>query len=123
LKGRSPARLAFLKKVLDDAPVEGIEPVDKWQDPRIGGRAGEYYLIYFGKEQPTNWVFNLPRKNLASDLNFKIEIIDTWNMNVSRVNRVFTTKKNGDYACGDADERPVALPGTPWMALRIRKAP
>jgi hypothetical protein len=123
LKGQSPARLAFLKKVLADAPPEGIEPVDKWQDPRIGGKAGEYYLIYFGRAQPTNWVFDLPRKNLTNDLNFKIEILDTWNMTVSSVDGIFTAKKNGDYTYGDVNGRTVALPGKPWMALRIRKVP
>ncbi len=123
LKGQSPARLAFLKKVLDDAPPEGIEPVDKWQDPRIGGKAGEYYLIYFGKEQPTNWVFSLPRKQLTNDLNFKVEILDTWNMTVSPVDGLFTAKNNGDYSFGDANARVVTLPGKPWIALRIRKTP
>ena len=33
LKGQSPARLAFLKKVLDGSPAEGIEPMDKMQSP------------------------------------------------------------------------------------------
>ena len=121
LKGQSPARLAFLKKVLDDAPPEGIDPIDKWQDPRIGGKAGKYYLIYFGKERSTNWVFNLPRKNLADGSTFQVEILDTWNMTVSPVDGSFTAKKDGDYAFKDVNGRSVALPGKPWMALRIRK--
>ena len=57
LKGQSPARLAFLKKVLDDAPAEGIEPIDKWQHPEYGGQPGEYYLVYLGKQTPTSWEF------------------------------------------------------------------
>jgi len=42
LKGESPARLAFLKSVLDTAPPEGIDPVSKWQDPEYGGQPGKY---------------------------------------------------------------------------------
>ena len=60
LHGQSPARLAFLRKVLERRPPEGLEPIDKWQDPHIAGKAGEYYLIYFGKERPTEWLFELP---------------------------------------------------------------
>jgi hypothetical protein len=122
LIGQSPPRLAFLKKVFDDAPLEGIDPIDKWQDPSIGGQPGKYYLIYFGKDQPTSWAFNLPRIGLANGLNFKIEILDTWNMTVFPVDGVFTTRKNGDYTFGDAHGRAVALPGKPWIALRIKKA-
>ena len=44
LHGQSPARLTFLKKVLESAPPEGLEPIDKWQDLRTAGKAGEYYL-------------------------------------------------------------------------------
>ncbi len=53
LHGQSPARLAFLRKILEAAPPDGLEPIDKWQDPHVAGKAGEYYLIYFGKERPT----------------------------------------------------------------------
>ena len=38
LKGQSPAPLVFLKQVLDDAPADGIEPIDKWQNPEYGGK-------------------------------------------------------------------------------------
>jgi hypothetical protein len=44
-------------------------------------------------------------------------------MSVSPVNGIFTAKKSGDYTFGDANGRAVTLPGKPWMALRIRRAP
>jgi hypothetical protein len=123
LKGQSPARLMFLRNVLDHAPAEGIDPVDNMnQDHCVGGKAGEYYLIYFGKEQPRSWVFNLPRNNLKDDLKFHIDVLDTWNMTVSPVDGVFTTKKDDDYTFGEANGRAVTLPGKPWIALRIQKA-
>jgi Domain of unknown function (DUF5060)/Domain of unknown function (DUF5605)/Protein of unknown function (DUF4038) len=127
LKGQSPARLAFLKKVLDDAPAEGIEPIDKWQDCPMGGQPGKYYLIYFGKETPTNWLFQLPKPPLgklqsADGLKFKAEILDTWNMTVTPVDGTFTPSKKNGYAFEDKDGRSIDLPGKPYIAIRIKRA-
>lgn len=121
LYGQSPARLKFLRQVLADGPVEGIDPIDKWQEVNLGGQQGEYYLIYFGKEQPTNWLFELPKFKLAKGMKFKAEILDTWNMAVIPVPDVFTLRKKDNYSYGDAQSRSIALPGRQWMALRIRR--
>jgi hypothetical protein len=126
LKGESPARLAFLKQVLDAAPAEGIEPIDKWQDSPIGGQPGKYYLIYFGKETPTNWLFQLPKPPLgklqsADGLKFTAEILDTWNMTVTPVDGIFTLKKKDNYTFADQAGRSIALPGKPYLALRIQR--
>jgi hypothetical protein len=126
LKGQSPARLAFLKKVLDDAPAEGIEPIDKWQHPEYGGQPGEYYLIYLGKAQPTSWEFLLPKPPLgkfqsADGMKFTAEILDTWNMTVTPVEGVFTLKKKDGYFFADKDARSIELPGKPYMAIRIKR--
>jgi hypothetical protein len=121
LRGQSPERLAFLRKVLEDSPAAGIDPVDKWQDPRIGGQAPNYYLIYFGKEQPSTWSFSLPRDKLANGMKFKVDILDTWNMTTTPVDGFFTVQKNADYGFGDADNRTINLPGKPYIALRIRR--
>src|SRR5262245_61900302 len=55
LRGQSPSRIAFLRKVLEDGPPDGLEPIDKWQNAHTAGKKGEYYLVYFGKEHPTEW--------------------------------------------------------------------
>jgi hypothetical protein len=125
LKGQSPARLAFLKTVLDDAPAEGIEPIDKWQDCPIGGQPGKYYLVYFGKQTPTNWLFQLPKPPLgklqsADNLKFTVDVLDTWNMTVTPVAGEFTLKKKDNYTFADKDGRSIALPGKPYMAIRIK---
>lgn len=124
LKGQSPARLAFLKQILADSPVGGIDPTDKWQDPRFGGKTAEYYLLYFGKDQPTNWVFNLSKANqkeMVDGLKFKIEIIDTWNMTITPVDGIFTTKNKDFYNLKDANDRSIDLPGKPYIALRMKR--
>ncbi|MGA2061114.1 MAG: DUF5605 domain-containing protein [Thermoguttaceae bacterium] len=120
LHGQSPARIEFLKKVLESAPPEGLEPIDKWEDPRIAGKAGEYYLIYFGKERPAQWIFKLPRSKIADGARFRVEILDTWNMTITPVDGVFKTTAVNRYVVQAEENRSVNLPGTPYMALRIR---
>jgi len=121
LKGQSPARLAFLRQVLEDSPASGIDAIDKWQNPQYSGQAPDYYLIYFGKEKPSSWEFLLPKQKMENGLKFKAEILDTWNMTTTPVEGVFTTKKKNDYYFGDKDGRSIALPGKPYVAIRVSR--
>ncbi|HXS68453.1 MAG TPA: DUF5060 domain-containing protein [Candidatus Polarisedimenticolia bacterium] len=127
LKGQSPARLAFLKKVLDDAPAGGIDPIDKWQHPEYGGEAPNYYLVYLGRQTPTSWKFELPKppqgKGLppADGMRFTAEVLDTWNMTITPVDGVFTLAKTDAYFYGDKNGRSIPLPGKPYMAIRIKR--
>lgn len=128
LVGQSPSRLAFLKKVLDDAPAAGIEPIDKWQNPEYGGRPFEYYLIYLGKQTPTNWVFRLPKspfdkskQETVEGMKFTAEVLDTWNMTVTPVTGEFTLGKPAGYFVADKDGRTIELPGGPYQAIRIKR--
>lgn len=120
LHGQSPARIAFLREVLEDGPKEGLEPIDKWQDDYVAGKAGEYYLLYLGKAAPTQWSFELPRGGLKDGMTFRAEILDTWNMTVSPVDGTFTVKAISPYRYSAG--RSIALPGKPYLALRIRRA-
>jgi hypothetical protein len=119
LRGRSVARLAFLRKIVEDGPP-GIEPIDKWQERRTGGRPGEYYLVYLGSEARGAWPFELYRTNLAEGMKFGVDVIDTWNMTITP-GGVFELKKRDDYVFVDKDGRSVPLPGRPYQALRIRR--
>lgn len=121
LHGQSPARLAFLRKVMEDGPPDGIEPIDKWQDSQCGGKAGEYYLVYFGKARPAAWPFELRKAGLQEGMKFQVEILDTWAMTITPVPGIFVTKKKDNYVLEDAEKRTVALPGKPYLALRIRR--
>ncbi|MGA2173765.1 MAG: DUF5060 domain-containing protein [Verrucomicrobiota bacterium] len=127
LKGQSPARLAFLKTVLDEAPPEGIEPIDKWQDPTYGGQASKFYLVYLGKQTPQSWEFQIPKAAQgggmapAAGMKFTAEVLDTWNMTLTPVEGVFTLKKKDNFSFADKDGRPIALPGRPYMAIRIKR--
>ena len=127
LKGQSPARLAFLRKVLEDSPADGIDPVDKWQDTPIAGKPADYYLVYLGKETPTRWEFKRPKPpqgkghTPADGMKFTAEVLDTWNMTATPVNGMFTLKKKDNYYHADKDGRSITLPGKPYMAIRIKR--
>jgi hypothetical protein len=123
LKGQSPPRLAFLKKVLDDSLPEGIDPIDKWQNPDYGGQPGKCYLVYLGKQTPKSWEFILPaqRDALADGMKFSAEVLDTWNMTVTPVQGVFTVKKRDAYFFADKDGRSIPTSGKPYMAIRIKR--
>jgi hypothetical protein len=124
LKGQSPARLAFLKKVLDDSPAQGIEPMA--QHPQCGGQPGQYYLVYLGKNTPTNWDFEIPQLPAdqlpsAGNMKFTVEVLDTWNMTVTPVPGVFQLKQKDDGTFAEAEGRSVPLPGKPYQAIRIKR--
>jgi hypothetical protein len=119
LRGKSPERIAFLRKVLEDGPVGGIDPIDKWQDERTAGKPGEYYLVYFGKEKPTGWAVDLPGKR-DSPLTLRAEILDTWNMTTTPVAGTFTLKQKGRYQLVADPPATIQLPGKPYLAIRLR---
>ncbi|QLD11451.1 apiosidase-like domain-containing protein [Microbacterium oleivorans] len=125
LVGRSPQRLAFLRQVLEDLVIPGIDPIDKWDDPEhVGGVARRQYLRYFGRSAPDRWRFRLPQAtNVGERLEpgdaFAVDIIDTWNMTVVPVARRFVledVQRNEAFAA-DA----VELPAGEAIALRITR--
>jgi hypothetical protein len=119
LHGESPARLKFLRQILEAGPADGLEPIDKWQNPEFAGKSGEYYLVYFGTQEPTEWEFKLPKAGLEDGMAFSVEILDTWNMTVKKVPGRFVVRKKDMYFFEDVEGRTVRLPGRKWMALRI----
>jgi Domain of unknown function (DUF5060)/Domain of unknown function (DUF5605)/Protein of unknown function (DUF4038) len=132
LKARGPARLAFLRRALEKGPAEGIEPIgDARQHPRYGGQPARYTLVYFGKDAPTSWAFQLASpppggaspNPLADGMKLSAEVLDTWNMTITPVDGPFTLKKGNGSSFVDKDHRSIALPGRPYMAVRIKSLP
>ncbi len=122
LHGASPPRIAFLRKILEAGPPEGLEPLDKWQDPHVAGKKGAYYLIYFGNEQPTEWSFNLPRAGINEPLWLEADVIDTWEMTVKTQEGPFLVRPTSNYVLSCDKPQTIPLPGKPYMALRLRRA-
>jgi hypothetical protein len=104
LHGQSAARIGFLRRILEEGPARGIDPVTEHWNVTCAGVAGEYYLHYFGNTQSARRFIDLPE-----DVEFSIETIDAWEMTI--------TPLEGSYS-GRCE---VPLPGKPYIALRIRR--
>jgi hypothetical protein len=102
LYGDSPARIGFLRGILDEAPV-AIEPIHSFRDAPTIGVEGEYYLQYFGVHRPAYRELPLPEGQ-----QFQIDVIDTWNMTITTLEGAFAGLVRVD------------LPTTPYIALRAR---
>ena len=87
----------------------------------MGGKPGEYYLLYFGRETPVSWPFRLYKTAVTDGMRFAVDVIDTWNMTVTPVAGEFVTRKADSYYFSDEHARTVPLPGKPFRALRIRR--
>ena len=67
--------------------------------PNVAGKPGEYYLVYFGAKSPLKWKFQLPRhkrddpQELAGGMQFHVDVLDTWNMTVTPVDKPFTIRQ------------------------------
>ncbi len=48
-------------------------------------------------------------------------IIDTWNMNITPVEKQFTIEKLNRYSFIDKDKSKIQFPNKPYMALRIKR--
>ena len=85
------------------------------------GKAGEYYLYYFGEEKSTEFPFVLPVAGLRKGTKFRADVIDTWNMTVTPVPGTFEIGDLPRYRAADVKNRVIGLPGKPYMALRIQR--
>lgn len=119
LKGTSPPRLAFLRRIMEEGPVPGIEPIDAWWNYHLGGKANHYYLRYFGAERPTEWDVVLPGHGVEAAGPYRADVIDTWGMSVTAVDGVFTMARRSDYDVQDPGRPKLTLPGKQWMAVRL----
>lgn len=81
IKGQSPARLAFLRKVLEaaPAPMYPLEHMSRWDFNAIGTRDNAVMMMYFARKQPAFRLFDLPEGR------YRVDLIDTWNMTVERL--------------------------------------
>ncbi|WP_166314559.1 DUF4038 domain-containing protein [Microbacterium excoecariae] len=124
LRGESPARLGFLRRILDALVVPGLDPVDKWDDPEhVAGGAPDQYVRYFGRSAPANWRVRLPIDHAGASVRmgerYVVDIIDTWNMTVTRHGTVTIDEVLRDEAF--AGEALLPLPAGEAIAVRITR--
>jgi hypothetical protein len=101
LRGESPARIAFLKSILQGAPPFLVY-TDRFNRhyPALC-RDDEFFLVYFGMRQPAEMELALPEGR-----EYSLEVIDGWQMSI--------TPLPGVYRAGVK----VPLPGRTLTAIR-----
>jgi Domain of unknown function (DUF5060)/Domain of unknown function (DUF5605)/Protein of unknown function (DUF4038) len=120
-RGTSPARIAFLKKIMEEGPGP-LQLADPWKDHQAAQNNSGYYIIYFGKKMLNEWQFSLPKKNgPTANTKFMVEIIDTWEMSISQWPEVFVTSTADGYRIFDKAMKKIKLPLRPYLALRIKQ--
>ncbi|MET8976409.1 DUF5605 domain-containing protein [Streptomyces sp. NPDC004539] len=102
LKGESPARIAFLRDLLEQTPGDGIDPLPSEWDVPVGGVEGRCLITYFGFNQPRRRTFVL-----TPGTRWEAEVIDTWNMTVTRLPGTY----EGVFT--------LPLPARPYIAVRL----
>ncbi|CAN5770528.1 DUF5605 domain-containing protein [soil metagenome] len=102
LYGKSPERLAFLHKIMAEAPKEGLYPFHNlWNKETYLIKDNAYYLFYYGNSQQALARLRLPEKG-----KYRLEVIDAWNMTVTPVEGLFSGRTE------------IPLPGRPYVAVR-----
>lgn len=121
LYGDSILRIAFLRKLVEELPGEGWEPVDKWWRISLAKKMNKYFLLYFGKDEPGEWPFEIPCKDvtLEEGTKYRAEIIDTWEMSVEPVEGEFEIIKKDTYLYADKNGKSITIPKKPYIAVRL----
>lgn len=101
LRGESPARIAFLRRLVEEGPAEPFIPTPLTEQARVARKGDEVYLYYFGNSQPAECEIKLP-----ADAEFRLELVDPWEMTVT------------PYSETVRHLSVVRLPGRPYLALR-----
>ena len=112
LHGTCPERLAFLRKIMEEAPKEAaplkLTPENHGENWDVSCLCKEddksYFLYYFGFFRPSfrTW-------KLAEGCVYEIELIDTWNMTIEKLPGVYT----GNIR--------IEMPEKQYMAVRFKR--
>ena len=103
LTGEAPARIAFMRRVLEEAPLERLVPSDSKWSPHLATREGDYILHYLDVSRPSWREYTLPEGR-----SYHVDVIDTWEMTVTTLDAPVS---------GTAR---VSLPAKEHQAIRFR---
>lgn len=108
LHGESPARIRFLHQILCETPGLGLKRGMGMFDETVGVPDtmmpdDRYEIHYYGFGRPSFRDFMKPQ-----DQQYRVEVIDTWEMTIT------------DAGVHSGKFR-IALPGKPYMAIRLRR--
>lgn len=122
LYSQSLDRIAFAARIVEALPAMPV-PADHTFNKNICSSNGDVFLYYWGRELREQWDFALPSDNLDIPENseFRVDIIDTWNMTIEPVQHIFRVCRSGKCLYTDVLRRKVTLPRRRYMALRITR--
>ncbi|RMD79101.1 MAG: DUF5060 domain-containing protein [Lentisphaerae bacterium] len=102
LHGRSPARIAFLRQIMEEGPGYGWEPIGAdWARCRGCKKSNDRLLFYFGRhEAPPKFTFQL-----GEATHLRAELLDVWAMTRQPL--------DGEF-CGEVT---LELPTKPFQAI------
>jgi len=87
LHGQSPARIAFLKKIINQTPpFDEMEPAELSPNVYVLSKPGECYFIYFTNPGTATLKLAVRRSRpllFAGEKPYKVDAIDTWNMTIT----------------------------------------
>ncbi|MCU1324358.1 MAG: hypothetical protein JWM43_4007 [Acidobacteriaceae bacterium] len=118
LRGTSPARIAFLRKLLEDTTTHGLEAspnayylnaTSPGATERSAVRAAPppAILYYLDDHQPIEYIF--PLNEFSADATYTAELIDPWEMTIAPIPGRHSGKTT------------LRLPAKPHQAIRFRK--
>ena len=107
LHGESPERIAFLRRIVEQGPPLGLDPVSGivGSGYPCAGKGDAYLLTYFGMSQPAE----VPLALSEGDA-YQVDVIDTWAMTVTTLDETL----GGQCTVTLPDPRP-------YLALRLIK--
>jgi len=106
LKGESPARIAFLRELLESGPEVGVEPhPERMNYLTCGFKTERWILSYTGVRQPIEAL-----AKLLPGQQYNLTYLDIWNM---------TFTPTGLTITGAADEVRIPLTGKPYAAFLL----
>jgi len=76
LHGESPARIAFLKEIMEPTPFDEMIPGELPGGNNVLSKEGELYFVYSTQSEPLNLDLPGPGK-------YKVDGIDTWDMTIT----------------------------------------
>ncbi|MDQ0078601.1 DUF5605 domain-containing protein [Arthrobacter oryzae] len=104
LKGESPERIGFLRRLVAEAPSARWDPLPGDWDSRTGGDQ-DHRVIYLGIGRPRFRSVLVPPGD-----SWHVDVIDTWNMTITTLPEPVEGRVI------------VHLPGREYMAIRVRRA-
>jgi hypothetical protein len=106
LRGQSPARIAFLRHLMESGPDMGIEPHPERMGGLWCGCKGERWVLgYTGPRQPRE-----VHASLVEGKRYSLTMIDPWEMTVVKTNTVIT---------GASGTTVIPLPARPYTAFLL----